>query len=113
MDPEYTEGDDRGFGIRVMAMAFLGSIPVWGGLLTALWMKCEPVGYLVALAVTLPIPLAILGFAFRWTKCPACGQRIRVPWRSKEHLRGGMLRYTCESCRIVWRTHLYPGSDVS
>ncbi len=113
MHPEYTERDDRRFGIRIMATAILGSIPVWGGLLAALWMKSQLVSYLVVLAFTLPIPLTILAFAFRWTKCPSCGKRIRVPWRGREYRNGGMLRYACDTCRIVWRTHVYPRSDVS
>lgn len=110
--PVNEQCDDRQFGFRVMRTAVLASIPVWIGLLTALLLKAQLTGYIVALLVTLPIPLIILGTAFRYTKCPKCGQQIRVPWRSLEYRHGGMLRYTCDRCHIEWATHLYPGSDV-
>ena len=112
MDTGYTQRDDRRFGLRFMAVAVLASVPVWGGLLGAFWLRCSLVGYLAVLAFTLPIPLAVLGLAFRWTKCPSCGEKIRVPWRSREYRSGGVLRYRCDHCRVVWTTHLYPGSDV-
>ncbi|MEX0776006.1 MAG: zf-TFIIB domain-containing protein [Phycisphaeraceae bacterium] len=112
MPADYTPRDDHRFGLRFMGTAVLTSIPVWIGMLLAVWLQWPLKGFLAVGAGTLFIPLTVLTLAFRWTRCPACGQKIRVPWRSTEYRRGGMLRYTCEQCRIVWATHLFPGSDV-
>ena len=112
MQPDYEKRDDRRFGRRFMLTAVVSSIPVWAGLLIAGWLRL-PIFWLIGiLCVTLAIPLTVLTIRFRWTECPFCGRRVRVPWNNREFRRGGMLRYTCEQCRVVWSTYLFPGSDV-
>jgi hypothetical protein len=106
----YSRADDRGFSARVVMAMVVYSIPMWIGVPMTLFLNSRLWGVAV-IAVWLPIELTILHFKFRFTNCPKCGERIRVPWSSAEYLRGGMLRYNCDRCRIVWATHLYPGSD--
>ena len=112
MQPEYTQRDDRRFGVRFTATAMISSLPVGVGLAIAFVLRVSVPLVLLIFGVTLIVPLTILSTCFRWTKCPSCGQRIRVRWNGPEYRRGGMLRYSCDRCRIVWLTHLYPGSDV-
>ena len=112
MQQPYERRDDHAFGRRVMTAAFVGSIPVWIGLIVAYLLSGPLFAYLVALGMTLPIAWAVIYVYARTSKCPNCGKCIRIDWRTREFTRGGMLRYTCDNCRIEWATHLYPGSDV-
>ena len=95
-----------------MGTAVLSSIPVWTGLLVAWWMEWPMWALITLLCITLTISLATLAIRFRWTKCPSCGHEIRVPWSSSEYRRGGMLRYQCDKCHIIWRIHVFPGSGT-
>jgi hypothetical protein len=65
------------------------------------------------LGTTLLIPLAAMVVRLRRSRYPACGKPARIPRNDREHSRGGTLKYKCEHCRIRWRTHLIPGSNVS
>src|SRR5262245_25636737 len=102
MQPEYANRDDSRFGIRLMLTAMVCSIPVWAGLLIALWLRLPAWSWIAILGITLALPLTVLMVRFRWTECPSCGRKVRVSWNSREYCRGGMLRYTCEHCRIIW-----------
>ena len=112
MRPDYAQRNDTRFGMRVMVTAVVSSIPVWIGLSLAVFWDASIFVLLVVLVATLAIPLTVLFTRLRWVSCPACGRRIKVPWNSTDYVRGGMLRYTCDDCRIIWSTHLYPGSDL-
>ncbi len=107
------ERDDHQFGRRVTATALLGSVPVWAALLFTFLRDGEPRRYLVALALTLPIPLVLMVVRLRWTTYPSCGSRIRVPWNDPAYRRGGELTYNCPGCQTTWHTHLRPGSPTS
>ncbi|MEX0703915.1 MAG: hypothetical protein WD069_17580 [Planctomycetales bacterium] len=86
------------------------SVPVWAGLVLAFWLRWSSPTLIATLGLTLMIPLAVLAVRFRWTKCPSCGRKVRIPWSSSEYARGGMLRYTCDHCRIVWSAHVFSDS---
>ena len=95
-----------------MSTALVCSIPVLVGLVIAVWRGWSLPALIAVLIVTLTIPLTALSIRFRRTNCPSCGEKIPVLWNSKEYRRGGMLKYKCDHCRIVWLTHIFPGSDV-
>ena len=107
------ERDDSRFVGRVGAILLPGSLPVWGALLIAFLAGGSFRAYAIALAVTLPIPLALAALRLCWARCPACGRNIRVNWADEDYRRGGELKYACPACRIVWNTHIRPGSSVS
>jgi hypothetical protein len=110
---DYDQRDDRGFGQRVMVSMLAGLIPLGLVILVGyFWLHLSLTVFLSIYAVTLLLVVVTIILAFRSTTCPSCGQTIRVPWSSVEFRRGGMLRYTCDNCRIIWLTHLYPGSDT-
>ena len=112
MQQEYEQREDHRFGLRFMVTMFAASIPVWIALTIPFVLGWPLIRYGIGLLITLPISLLFILWRFRFTQCPNCGRVIRVPWRSREFRRGGMLRYDCDHCRIVWATHLYPGSDI-
>jgi hypothetical protein len=109
---DYQQRNDTRFGNRFFATALISSIPVWIGILVAGLLRLPLPAFIAVIVATLSIPLSVMAVRFRWTQCPACGTKIRVPWNSGEYMRGGMLRYTCENCRIVWSTGVRPGSDI-
>ena len=94
-----------------MSTALVCSIPVWIGLVIAVWRGWSLPALIAVLVVTFTIPLTVLSIRFRWTNCPSCGQKIRVLLNSKEYRRGGMLKYRCDHCRIVWLTHIFRGGS--
>jgi hypothetical protein len=109
---DYRTEDDRRFGYRVVLTAVAASLPVWiGVLLAGFWLR-SLLACLIALLVTLPLALATIPWKTWSASCPECRRRIKVDWKNEEYRRGGMLRYRCDDCRIVWRTFLFPGSDV-
>jgi predicted RNA-binding Zn-ribbon protein involved in translation (DUF1610 family) len=109
---EFSIKDDPKFGVRVMKVAVLSSIPTWIGLLVAGFWFQSTAGALIVLAATLPFALAVIVRQTRFANCPDCGRRIQINWRQKGYMRGGMLQYQCPDCMTTWRTHLYPGSDL-
>jgi hypothetical protein len=109
---EYRTEDDRRFGRRVVLTAVTASVPVWIGLLISGFWLGSLLACLMALLVTLPLALAVIAWKTCYTSCLECRRRIKVDWRNEEYWRGGMLRYRCDDCRIVWRTFLFPGSGV-
>lgn len=108
---DYAQRDDWAFGPRFMLTGFVSVIPVWVGILISVWLQLPLLGLIAVLGVTLLIPFTALAVRFRWAECPSCRQKVRVVWTT-EFRRGGMLKYTCDHCRIIWSTHFFAGSDT-
>jgi hypothetical protein len=108
----YVERDDRRFGNRVIGAMLLCAVPLGLVGLAGVMLQLPLPLFLGFYGVTLAVMVMSLILGFQTTKCPTCGQKIRVAWNSQEFRRGGMLKYTCDHCRIIWLTHVFPGSDV-
>lgn len=109
---DYQIKDDRRFGYRMILIAVTSSTPLWIGLLFAgFWLRSFP-ACLIVLIVTLPLSLTIIAWKMRHASCPECSRQIKVNYRNEDYQRGGMLRYRCDDCRIIWRTFIFPGSGI-
>ncbi|TWU01038.1 hypothetical protein Pla52n_44090 [Stieleria varia] len=110
--PNYVTKIDSAHSRRVIVALAVACPPVFVALLITGFGLRSVFWSIAALVIVMPPAVIYISRIAHTGICPTCGRRIRFSQMQDRYTNGDEYTYKCEDCSTIWKTGMWPGSNV-